>query len=169
MGDVVALDGLQSNFHTLKTEGGNFGKIGQDFDDAVTRLMDGLHALGGGPPGTQKTLSGGSTPAEPPPPSTAEQFWSGLTTLNSKAGAPPWGDDDIGEKFGVVYEGLRDGMYESMGHLAAKLKEIGKALEGMAKNHEANEDFNDSLMKQHIQNTRGEHKAMTSLTPPRHT
>lgn len=62
------------------------------------------------------------------------------------------GDDDLGEKFGVVYEGVRDGMNESMGHLSSKLQEIGKALTSMSRNHAENEDFNDSLMKQHVDN-----------------
>ncbi|MFJ9413959.1 MULTISPECIES: WXG100 family type VII secretion target [unclassified Streptomyces] len=79
---------------------------------------------------------------------------------------PPWGDDDIGEKFGVVYEGLRDGMYESMGHLAAKLQEIGGALNAMADNHQADEDFNESLMKQHVANAEANSQQIIALKSP---
>ncbi|GAA2118924.1 hypothetical protein GCM10009759_66600 [Kitasatospora saccharophila] len=56
-----------------------------------------------------------------------------------ESGDPPWGDDDLGEKFGVVYEGLRDGMKESMDSLAARLGEVGRKLQVMADNHAANE------------------------------
>ncbi|MFF4648451.1 WXG100 family type VII secretion target [Streptomyces sp. NPDC001380] len=52
---------------------------------------------------------------------------------------PPWGDDDLGEKFGVVYEGLRDGMEESMDSLAERLGETGRKLQAMADNHAAHE------------------------------
>ncbi|MFE1322651.1 hypothetical protein [Kitasatospora phosalacinea] len=52
---------------------------------------------------------------------------------------PPWGDDDLGEKFGVVYEGLRDGMKESMESLAERLGEVGRKVQWMAANHAANE------------------------------
>ncbi|MET8679852.1 hypothetical protein ABZW18_20295 [Streptomyces sp. NPDC004647] len=159
----MGLDGLQSDVQTLKTEGASLAKVGKDFEKAVTTLIDGLHHLGGGPP--SKPPQPGSQPAAP---STAQQFVTGLTTLDSKSGAPPWGDDDMGEKFGVVYEGLRDGMYESMGHIAAKLQEMGNALKDMAKNHEANEDFNHSLMQQHIDNSQGLNKAITNLKSPHH-
>ncbi|MFI6767879.1 hypothetical protein [Streptomyces sp. NPDC050355] len=145
---MAGAGGFQTNVEGLKAEGTNFVKLGDDFDSSVARLMDGLSALGAGPP---------SKPPEGPPPekkSFGEQFVSGLTSFASKADAPPWGDDEIGEKFGVVYEGVRDGMYESMGHLAAKFQEIGKALTSMSKNHAENEDFNDSLMKQHVENKR---------------
>ncbi|MFF4949958.1 hypothetical protein [Streptomyces chattanoogensis] len=147
---MAGAGGFQTDVESLKTEGTNFVKLGDDFQDSVRRLMDGLSALGAGDPAPSKEPQ----PSQPPPPqkSFGEQFWGGLTTLDSKAGAPPWGDDDLGEKFGVVYEGLRDGMYESMGHLSAKLEEIGKALTSMSKHHAENEDFNDSLMKQHVEN-----------------
>jgi hypothetical protein len=62
----------------------------------------------------------------------------GLTGLE-KGDTPPWGDDDIGEKFGVVYEGLRDGMYESMGSLAERLAGIGISFTKMGVAHEQNE------------------------------
>ncbi|MFJ8672612.1 hypothetical protein [Streptomyces sp. NPDC093589] len=136
---------------SLKSEGTSFVKLGEDFYDSVKRLMDGLHALGAGPPAVPP--KGGGT--KEPDKSFGEQLWSGLTTFDSKDGAPPWGDDDIGEKFGVVYEGVRDGMNESMGHLSSKLQEIGKALTSMSKNYEAGEDFSDSLIKQHVKNEQG--------------
>ncbi|WEB38523.1 hypothetical protein MOV08_03845 [Streptomyces yunnanensis] len=88
-----------------------------------------------------------------------------LTSLEGDD-TPPWGDDDLGEKFGVVYEGLRDGMYESMGHLASKLQEIGGGLNNMAKNHEADEDFNDSMLRQHIANAETEHQAIARFRSP---
>jgi hypothetical protein len=97
--------------------------------------------------------------------SAVDKLQSGLTGLEGQD-TPPWGDDEIGEKFGVVYEGLRDGMYESMGHLAAKLQEIGGALTTMASNHEADEDFNDSLMKQHIANAEADSKALSAVKAP---
>ncbi|MFJ5798185.1 hypothetical protein [Streptomyces decoyicus] len=90
---------------------------------------------------------------------------NGLTSLEGQ-GTPPWGDDDLGEKFGVVYEGLRDGMYESMGHLAAKLQEIGGGLNNMAKNHEADENFNESMMKQHVANEEAESRLISQFTRP---
>ncbi|MEU9114704.1 hypothetical protein AB0D04_23650 [Streptomyces sp. NPDC048483] len=97
--------------------------------------------------------------------SAVDTLQSALTGLEGQD-TPPWGDDDIGEKFGVVYEGLRDGMYESMGHLAAKLQEIGGALSTMAGNHQADEDFNDSLMQQHIANAEAESGQITALKSP---
>ncbi len=63
---------------------------------------------------------------------------TGLTALE-KGDTPPWGDDDIGEKFGVVYEGLRDGMYESMASLAERLAGMGVAFTKMGVKHELNE------------------------------
>jgi hypothetical protein len=143
---VAGAGGFQTNVEGLKAEGTNFVNLGQDFYSSVARLMDGLHALGAGPPS-----NGDEGPPEEKK-SFGEQFVSGLTSFASKADAPPWGDDDIGEKFGVAYEGVRDGMYESMGHLSSKLQEIGKALTDMSKHHAENEDFNDSLMKQHVDN-----------------
>ncbi|MFC3578136.1 hypothetical protein ACFOZ0_33755 [Streptomyces yaanensis] len=62
----------------------------------------------------------------------------GLTALE-KGDTPPWGDDDIGEKFGVVYEGLRDGMYQSMGSLAERIAGMGIAFTKMGVAHEQNE------------------------------
>ncbi|MFE0381067.1 hypothetical protein ACFW1M_37145 [Streptomyces inhibens] len=146
MGDVVGAGGFQTDVESLKAEGTSFVKLGEDFYTSVARLMDGLSALGAGPP------SKGDNQPPPPEKSFGQQFWSGLTTFDSKDGAPPWGDDDIGEKFGVAYEGVRDGMYESMGHLSSKLQEIGKALTSMSKNYAEGEDFSESLMKQHVEN-----------------
>ncbi|GAA4802469.1 hypothetical protein [Streptomyces ziwulingensis] len=70
---------------------------------------------------------------------------TGLSGLEGGNGAtPPWGDDDIGEKFGVVYEGLRDGMYESMGSLAERLAGMGLAFTEMGVRHERNEGDEDA-------------------------
>lgn len=146
---MAGAGGFQTNVEGLKAEGTNFTKLGEDFYSSVARLMDGLHGLGAGPP------SKGDDGPPPPEKSFGQQFVSGLTSFASKADAPPWGDDEIGEKFGVVYEGVRDGMYESMGHLSSKLQEIGKALTDMSKNHAENEDFNDALIKQHVPNQQG--------------
>ncbi|WP_043264430.1 hypothetical protein [Streptomyces sp. CT34] len=97
--------------------------------------------------------------------SAVDKLKNGLTDLEGN-GTPPWGDDNIGQKFGVVYEGLRDGMYESMGHLAAKLQEIGGALTTMANNHESNEDFNHSLMQQHVANAEAESQLISKVKAP---
>ncbi|GAA3193733.1 MULTISPECIES: hypothetical protein [Streptomyces] len=135
-------DQFQSSPETLKAEGRNFSDIGRDFYEATTRLKNGLAAQGDGGGG------GGEPPKETTFSSVASDAWKGMSTFSDKQGTPPWGDDELGEKFGVVYEGLRDGMTSSMEHLATKLNEIGKALERMAKNHEENEDFNDALIKE---------------------
>ncbi|MFE3771509.1 hypothetical protein [Streptomyces sp. NPDC059122] len=142
---MAGASGFQTDVQALRSEGTNFVNLGEDFSSSVARLMDGLSALGAGPPASGQQ-------SEEPKKSFGEQFWSGLASFDSKDGRPPWGDDDLGEKFGIVYEGVRDGMYESMGHLSSKLQEIGKALTEMSKNHEENEDFNDALMKQHVKN-----------------
>ncbi|MGW1788943.1 hypothetical protein ACWCO0_16335 [Streptomyces tubercidicus] len=164
---MAGAGGFQTDVESLKAEGANIVKLGDDFASSVARLMDGLHKLNAGPPSNGKEKA-------PPERSQGEQFLSGLLTFNSKNGAPPWGDDELGENFGVVYEGVRDGMYESMGHLVAKVQEIGKALKSMSKNHAENEDFNDSLMKQHVENKRAwqdptvDPNVHTSITPARH-
>ncbi|MFJ9418403.1 hypothetical protein ACIRPT_30255 [Streptomyces sp. NPDC101227] len=145
---MAGAGGFQADVESLKAEGTSFVKLGDDFNDSVRRLVNGLAKLGAGSP-TKDVAAKQEQPAEK---SFGEQLWSSLTSLDSKDGAPPWGDDDLGEKFGVVYEGVRDGMYESMGHLSAKIEEIGKALTSMSKHHAENEDFNDSLMKQHVEN-----------------
>ncbi|MFD8478284.1 hypothetical protein [Kitasatospora sp. NPDC059673] len=69
----------------------------------------------------------------------ALQNLSGRLESLEQGDTPPWGDDDLGEKFGIVYEGLRDGMKESMDSLGTRLGEIGDKLQGMADRHEANE------------------------------
>ncbi|MFJ6748488.1 MULTISPECIES: hypothetical protein [unclassified Streptomyces] len=97
--------------------------------------------------------------------SLVDKLQSGLTGLEGQD-TPPWGDDDLGEKFGVVYEGLRDGMYESMGHLAAKLQEVGGGLTNMANNHAADEDFNESMLKQHVANAEAEGQMIARLKSP---
>jgi len=74
----------------------------------------------------------------------ADRLKSRLEAL--EGAEPPWGDDDLGEKFGVVYEGLRDGMQESMESLAQRLGEMGKKLQSMAANHEANEQSTGDRM-----------------------
>ncbi|WP_405721299.1 hypothetical protein OG607_09685 [Streptomyces sp. NBC_01537] len=145
-------DSFGSQVETLRTEGKAFTDIGKDFRSAVKLLVNGLTALEGGSPPSDASMG--------------EQFWSGLTTLDSKAGSPPWGDDEIGEKYGVVYEGLRNGMYESMGHLAAKLQEIGGGLAAMARNHETNEGFTESMLNQHIQNEEAYSKTVVSMKSP---
>ncbi len=71
---------------------------------------------------------------------------TGLTALE-KGDTPPWGDDDIGEKFGVVYEGLRDGMYDSMGSLAERIAGMGAALARMGVAHEQNEAAQNDIWK----------------------
>lgn len=147
-------DGLQASTEVLETEGRSFVRHGEAFVAAVQRLQGSLSSLEGSAP--------------PSGDSTVEAFVKGLTTLESKATSPPWGDDEIGEQFGVVYEGLRDGMYESMGHLAAKMQEIGKALRSMAKNHEEGEDFTESLMKQHVANSQANSEAIWTMKSPHH-
>ncbi|MER5752738.1 hypothetical protein [Streptomyces sp. NPDC002088] len=73
----------------------------------------------------------------------------GLTQLEGGSGdTPPWGDDDIGEKFGVVYEGLRDGMYQSMGSLAERLAGMGIAFTKMGVAHEENEARQEEIWQQ---------------------
>jgi hypothetical protein len=73
---------------------------------------------------------------------------TGLTALEGGSGStPPWGDDDIGEKFGVVYEGLRDGMYQSMGSLAERIAGMGLAFTEMGVRHELNEGNEDAAWR----------------------
>ncbi|MET9291862.1 hypothetical protein [Streptomyces sp. NPDC003077] len=153
-------DGFKSNPKMLKVEGKNFSEIGRDFYQATAKLKNGLAAQGDGGGG------GGEAPKETTFSSVVQDAWKGLTTFSDKEGTPPWGDDELGEKFGVVYEGLRDGMTDSMEHLATKLNEIGKALERMAKNHEENEGFNDALIKEQKPENRfgGERRASKSTS-----
>ncbi|MDO0937052.1 hypothetical protein QQY66_37035 [Streptomyces sp. DG2A-72] len=73
---------------------------------------------------------------------------NGLTALEGGSGTtPPWGDDDIGEKFGVAYEGLRDGMYQSMGSLAERIAGMGLAFTEMGVRHELNEGNEDAAWR----------------------
>ena len=71
---------------------------------------------------------------------------NGLTALE-KGDTPPWGDDDIGEKLGVVYEGLRDGTYDSMGSLAERIAGMGAAFTKIGVAHEQNEAEQDAIWK----------------------
>ncbi|MFJ8045772.1 hypothetical protein ACIRBX_35205 [Kitasatospora sp. NPDC096147] len=72
---------------------------------------------------------------------------SGRLEALEKGDTPPWGDDELGEKFGVVYEGLRDGMKESMESLGKRIGEIGQKLQSMAAEHEANEAATDGSIR----------------------
>lgn len=94
-----------------------------------------------------------------------ETLKNSLTALE-QGDRPPWGGDDLGEKFGVVYEGLRDGMYESMGHLAAELKRFGGALQQMGKNHEEGESFSEAMMDQEVQNAQAESQLIQQVQGP---
>ncbi|MBC9729925.1 hypothetical protein [Streptomyces sp. TRM68367] len=79
----------------------------------------------------------------------AQRLQAGLSALEGGNGAtPPWGDDDIGEKFGVVYEGLRDGMYQSMGSLAERLAGMGMAFTKMGVAHEQNEADEEAIWRE---------------------
>ncbi|MEV6588125.1 hypothetical protein [Streptomyces acidicola] len=76
----------------------------------------------------------------------AKSLQDDLTRLE-KGDTPPWGDDDIGSKFGVVYEGLRDGMYDSMGSLAERLAGIGLAFTKMGVAQEKNEAREEEIWR----------------------
>ncbi|MGD6740887.1 hypothetical protein ACOKM3_03485 [Streptomyces sp. BH106] len=154
-------DGFRSSPETLRTEGKSFSEIGRDFYQATNRLRSGLAAQGDGGGG------GGQPPKDMSVGGFVEDAWKGMTSFADKQGTPPWGDDELGEKFGVVYEGLRDGMTDSMDHLATKLNEIGKALERMAKNHEENEEFNEALVKEQTPENQfgGDIRSFKSLGP----
>lgn len=97
-------------------------------------------------------------------------FQTALTTLQTSltqagegADRPPWGNDDIGSSFGALYEGFRQGMFESMTHLIDRIDDIGTGLKGMGDNHEVNESFNDSLIK--AEETRAEQEAIGEVRP----
>jgi hypothetical protein len=85
----------------------------------------------------------------------------GLKALE-KGDTPPWGDDDIGEKFGVVYEGLRDGMYDSMGSLAERIAGMGLAFTKMGVAHELNEAEQDAIWRE----TMSEYDGQVKLPDP---
>jgi len=85
---------------------------------------------------------------------------TGLGALE-KGDTPPWGDDDIGEKFGVVYEGLRDGMYDSMGSLAERIAGMGVAFTKMGVAHEQNEAEQDAIW----QKTMSEYDGQVEVPP----
>jgi hypothetical protein len=85
----------------------------------------------------------------------------GLTALE-KGDTPPWGDDDIGEKFGVVYEGLRDGMYDSMGSLAERIAGMGVAFTKMGVAHEQNEAEQEAIWRE----TTAEYDGQVKLPDP---
>ncbi|MEU1854143.1 hypothetical protein ABZ499_34025 [Streptomyces sp. NPDC019990] len=89
-----------------------------------------------------------------------KQLQTHLTALE-KGDTPPWGDDDIGEKFGVVYEGLRDGMYESMGSLAERLAGMGVAFTKMGVKHELNEAEQDAVWRR----TMADHDGQVKVPP----
>ncbi|UGY93948.1 hypothetical protein [Streptomyces gobiensis] len=99
-------------------------------------------------------------------------FKTALTTLQSELKSaeegdrPPWGADDIGDNFGALYTGFRDGMFESMAHLVGRLDDIGGGLTGMGDNHEVNEDFNNSLMKREQSRAEAEGKAISTFRGP---
>lgn len=66
--------------------------------------------------------------------SLAEEFGKATDSLSKglEALKEPWGDDDIGQYFGTVYTGARDGIVDSMNHLAEQLGKIGGGLQSMA-------------------------------------
>ena len=68
----------------------------------------------------------------------AQALQDGLSALEG-SGTPPWGDDDLGEAFGVVYQGLRDGMEQSMTSLAERLADMGTKLAEMGVRHDESE------------------------------
>ncbi|WP_406413588.1 hypothetical protein [Streptomyces sp. NBC_01614] len=87
---------------------------------------------------------------------------TGLTALE-KGDTPPWGDDDIGEKFGVVYEGLRDGMYESMASLAERIAGMGVAFTKMGVAHEKNEAEQDAIWQRTMSEYDGQVQVPTGV------
>jgi hypothetical protein len=70
----------------------------------------------------------------------AKTLFEGLNGIETESGkTPPWGDDEMGEYFGVVYEGLRDGMKESMPSLAKRIAGMGMKFTAMGVRHEKHE------------------------------
>ncbi|MFZ3567751.1 hypothetical protein ACOKM5_12400 [Streptomyces sp. BH097] len=133
-------EGFRTDTTSLATEGANFQDFGTAFAKAAAALQNGLASVNACAP------TSGEAPA--PEKGQVEGFVQGLTSFADKADMPPWGDDEIGEKFGIAYEGLQTGMFESMQHLAQELTNIGGALGAMAKNHSENESFNEQLIRQ---------------------
>ncbi|MFI5657897.1 hypothetical protein [Streptomyces sp. NPDC051684] len=133
-------EGFGTDTTSLAKEGTNFQDLGTAFAEAAKALQNGLASVNACAP------TSGEAPA--PEKGQVEGFVQGLTSFADKADMPPWGDDEIGEKFGIAYEGLQTGMFESMQHLAQELTNIGGALGAMAKNHDENESFNEELIKQ---------------------
>ncbi|MET8475349.1 hypothetical protein ABZY90_28360 [Streptomyces sp. NPDC006422] len=133
-------EGFGTNTTSLAREGTNFQDLGAAFARAAASLQNGLASVNACAP------TSGEAPA--PQKGQVDGFVQGLTSFADKADMPPWGDDEIGEKFGIAYEGLQTGMFESMQHLAQELTNIGGALGAMAKNHDENESFNEELIRQ---------------------
>jgi hypothetical protein len=70
----------------------------------------------------------------------AKALFEGLDGIEKKSGkTPPWGDEEMGEYFGVVYEGLRDGMRDSMPSLAKRIAGMGMKFTAMGVRHEKHE------------------------------
>ncbi|MEV8312060.1 hypothetical protein AB0P36_33325 [Streptomyces flavidovirens] len=70
----------------------------------------------------------------------AKTLFDGLNAVEKESGkTPPWGDDEMGEHFGVVYEGLRDGMKNSMPSLAKRIAGMGVKFTQMGVRHEKHE------------------------------
>ncbi|MGY0491347.1 hypothetical protein [Streptomyces sp. WG-D5] len=136
----MAREGFRTDTTSLSREGTSFQDLGAQFARAAAALQNGLASVNACAP------TSGEAPA--PEKGQVEGFVQGLTSFADKADMPPWGDDEIGEKFGIAYEGLQTGMFESMRHLAQELTNIGGALGAMAKNHAENESFNEELIKQ---------------------
>ncbi|MYW69515.1 hypothetical protein GTY65_36430 [Streptomyces sp. SID8379] len=133
-------EGIRTDTQSLSREGTNFQDLGSRFAAAAAALQNGLASVNACAP------TSGEAPA--PQKGQVDGFVQGLTSFADKADMPPWGDDEIGEKFGIAYEGLQTGMFESMNHLAQELTNIGGALAAMAKNHDENESFNEELIRQ---------------------
>ncbi|MBT2529901.1 MULTISPECIES: hypothetical protein [Streptomyces] len=75
----------------------------------------------------------------------AKALFEGLNAIEKGSGkTPPWGDDEMGEYFGVVYEGLRDGMKDSMPSLAKRIAGMGMKFTAMGVRHEKHEQEEDA-------------------------
>ncbi|GGX34701.1 hypothetical protein GCM10010353_57180 [Streptomyces chryseus] len=75
----------------------------------------------------------------------AKALFEGLNAIEEDSGkTPPWGDEEMGEHFGVVYEGLRDGMKDSMPSLAKRIAGMGLKFTTMGVNHEKHEAEEDA-------------------------